>query len=91
MSDPSQPSSPKKKPYTRHRIIRTKEKDLAKAFRAADTDGTGSLSVDEYIAVFQSQGVNVTRDQALAFFKDKDRDHDGRISFDEFIGKVRLG
>ena len=78
-----------KKAYVRHSMIQTKQKDLEKAFALADKDQTGSLSIEEYMKVFRDQGVNISRQAALAFFRDKDKDMDGRISFEEFIGKVR--
>ena len=41
-----------------------------------------------------SQGVNITREEATAFFREKDKDRDGFISLEEYVGKardVRLG
>ena len=77
-----------RKAYVRHSMIQTKQKDLEKAFKMADADQTGSLSIEEYMKVFRDQGVNISREAALAFFRDKDKDMDGRISFEEFLGKV---
>lgn len=75
--------------YARHSMSKaSKERALAKAFKEADKDGSGSLTLDEYLAVFRDQGVNMTREAAAAFFREKDRDLDGQISYEEFLGKA---
>ena len=67
---------------------RAKRAELARAFKLADADGDGSLTKAEYIAVFRGQGVNVTDAAADDLFNDRDKDRDGKISYDEFIGQV---
>jgi len=64
-----------------------KEEELSKAFRDADRDKDGFLSMEEYIKVFKAHGVNITREEVIIYFANKDRDRDGKISFAEFCGK----
>ena len=68
------------------KTIMDKKKQM-EVFKAADTDGDGQLDLDEYINHYKSQGVNISREDARLLYKDKDKDMDGKISFDEFTGK----
>ena len=68
------------------KTIMDKKKQM-EVFKAADTDGDGQLDLDEYINHYKSQGVNISREDAKLLYKDKDKDMDGKISFDEFTGK----
>ncbi len=38
--------------------------------------------------MFRDQGVNLSGSDAAAIFRDKDKDRDGKISFEEFMGQV---
>lgn len=69
---------------------RTKEKakivDLENAFRAADKDKSGRISLDEWMEVLRSSGQDVTRSEVIEVFREKDRDLSGTMSFEEFCG-----
>lgn len=63
-------------------------KKFKEAFKRADSNGDGQIDLDEFIEHYKSQGVNISREDAYQIFKDKDKDLDGIISFDEFAGKL---
>jgi len=69
---------------------RAKEKkkvaDLEDAFKLADTDKDGKLSLDEWMEALKSSGHNVSRTEVEDIFKEKDRDLDGTMSYEEFTG-----
>ncbi len=44
-----------------------------------------------FIKIFLDRGVAMIEEAAEAFFNEKDRDHDGKVSFEEFMGQVRSG
>ncbi|XP_059085382.1 calmodulin-like protein 5 [Tigriopus californicus] len=67
---------------------RTKSSALAKAFQMADKDQNGCLNEEEFLKVWRDQGVNISEEAGSAFFREKDKDMDGRISYDEFIGEL---
>jgi len=54
------------------------------AFQQADTDGNGSLDVDELNVVIRELGTDLTRKQMCAVFNSIDKDGSGDISFEEF-------
>ena len=69
-------------------------------FDRADTNHDGQLTQEEWLSVLNSSGVPTTRQevspllhlllllpQVEEFFMSMDRDYDGRLSFEEFIGE----
>lgn len=60
--------------------------DLEDAFRVADTDKDGKLSLDEWVDVLQKTGHSTSRKEVMDVFREKDRDFDGRMSYEEFVG-----
>lgn len=67
---------------------------LQLAFNRADKDGSGELSVDEFILAIQSTGANppgrsashpMTERDLKALFRDADTNGDGVLSLDEFL------
>ena len=59
-------------------------KDVEAAFYDADTDRTGSLSLDELRDLFKRMDPDFPDEDIVAFLKYMDLDEDGRIGFDEF-------
>lgn len=55
------------------------------AFIGADTDRSGYLDLQEFIAALRSLGINLVYKQALEYFARGDRDQSGRIGLNEFI------
>jgi Ca2+-binding EF-hand superfamily protein len=64
------------------------------AFSKSDKDGSGGLSVDEFVTAIQRCGAQppgfsrdrpATRDDLAAMFKDADEDGNGLLDFDEFL------
>lgn len=68
-------------------IDKRKEEDLIKAFKDADKNNDGYLSMEEYVRVFHEHGVNITAEEVALYFATKDKDRDGLISYDEFCDK----
>nr|ACO15690.1 Calmodulin-related protein [Caligus clemensi] len=60
-------------------------KVLEEAFEAADKNGDGILSADEYAAIFRSHGLVIDREWIDKLIAQNDKDGDGGISFPEFL------
>jgi len=58
--------------------------DVETAFKEADKDKSGSLSLDELRSLFRSMDPDYPDEEIVAFLKFIDLDEDGRIGFDEF-------
>ena len=60
--------------------------ELREAFAAFDTDGSGTLTVDELVGVFTRPGggAPVNEAEARAFIAQHDKNGDGVLSIDEF-------
>lgn len=56
------------------------------AFKSADTDKDGKLTLDEWANVLSRTGHNITRSELVEMFREKDLDVDGMMSYEEFIG-----
>jgi Ca2+-binding EF-hand superfamily protein len=62
-------------------------KELRDAFDAADKDKDGKLSPHEWLQVLKITGVDANWDDVQQLFREKDRDFDGYLSFEEFTGQ----
>merc|ERR1712029_835089 len=62
-------------------------KELREAFDAADKDGDGKLNPEEWLSVLKVTGVEANWEDVQRLFGEKDRDHDGFLSFEEFTGQ----
>jgi len=60
-------------------------KCLESAFEAADKNGDGILSADEYYEIFQTHGLSIDREWIERTIAQNDKDGDGGISLEEFI------
>lgn len=63
----------------RNRVLSIRQK-----FKLIDTDGNGSLDVDEFYELCCS--LNMSKEQLYADFKRLDTDNSGDIDFEEFLG-----
>merc|ERR1712168_271252 len=62
-------------------------KELKSAFDTADKDGDGKLDMNEWFEVLKEIGAEVSRDDVETLFSERDRDRDGSLSFQEFVGQ----
>lgn len=62
------------------------EDDLVKAFRDADKDNSGSLSLQEVQNIFRQMGNDseIPEEDMIEYFKSLDVDEDGQITLDDF-------
>jgi Ca2+-binding EF-hand superfamily protein len=66
---------------------RRQQDALEKAFQKADVNGDGYLSPDEYYRILKEHGIQCSREEILQIIKIADKDHDGVISREEFLGE----
>lgn len=66
---------------------RHKKVNLEDAFREADTNNDGALTIEEWTDVLSKTGHENPRQAVLAVFHERDRDQDGKMSFEEFSGQ----
>jgi len=64
-----------------------KRLELRKYFLAADKDNNGYITKDEWFNVLNSAGVPTTMREVDGFFKILDKNSDGKLSFEEFLGE----
>lgn len=66
-----------------------KKKDEVKKFflRAVSMESDGKLSKDQWLRVLSEAGIRKTTDEVDRMFENKDKDLDGRLSFEEFMGE----
>jgi len=56
-------------------------------FNKADKNKDGKLTPEEWRQVLNASGVPTTMEEVEEFFDPMDRDYDGRLSFEEFMGE----
>merc|ERR1711953_1203761 len=64
-----------------------KRMELRKYFLQADKDNNGFITKDEWFSVLNSAGVPTTMREVEGFFKILDKNLDGKLSFEEFLGE----
>ena len=52
----------------------------------ADVNGDGFLSADEYYRILKDHGIDCTYEEIMQIMQVADKDHDGKISREEFVG-----
>ena len=52
-------------------------------------DDSGSISVNELLALMRAMGKNPTEEELLNLIMEVDGDHNGTIEFSEFLGLMR--
>jgi hypothetical protein len=71
----------------RHLVV--SHADLRARFQAFDTDGSGSISADEFVAFLEREAqMHYPRDVLLEFIRRFDLDGDGTLNYDEFVAFV---
>lgn len=64
---------------------RRQQEAMEKAFKEADVDGDGLLSVDQYYRILKEHGLHSSREEILRLIQMADKDNDGLISKEEFL------
>ena len=69
------------------------EAKLWRAFHRADADGSGAISAEELAAALEACGLHGTAAEYATLFKSADKDHNGRVEWEEFkkLGKKKVG
>lgn len=65
--------------------------DLREAFDKVDTDKSGSIDLGELEGLCSSLNYQVKQADVTALFNEIDTNHDGKVSFEEFVAWFRLG
>lgn len=65
--------------------------DLRLAFDKVDKDNSGAIDLNELGSLCSSLNHEVVQEEVVALFKEIDTNHDGKISFEEFVAWFRLG
>jgi len=66
---------------------RRQREALEAAFKKADVNGDGFLTADEYYRILKDHGVDCSYDEIMHIMQVADKDHDGKISREEFVGQ----
>eukprot|EP00092_Neocalanus_flemingeri_P103330 GFUD01132229.1.p1 GENE.GFUD01132229.1~~GFUD01132229.1.p1 ORF type:complete len:161 (+),score=67.25 GFUD01132229.1:167-649(+) len=65
-----------------------KKEEVKKQFmRAVSMESDGKLSKDQWLKVLTEAGIKKSTDEVDRMFESKDKDLDGRLSFEEFMGE----
>lgn len=70
---------------------RQKRDQLAEAFRKADKNGDGRLSVEEIHGIYSAHGVDVTREEVQKIVDAADKDGTGLLTEKEFVYSQAVG
>ncbi|ETV95417.1 hypothetical protein, variant [Aphanomyces invadans] len=63
--------------HSKHHLIR-------EVFKMIDTDGSGYITVEEFVAIFKALGQSLDHDDVRELVYQIDRNSDGKIDFEEF-------
>ena len=70
---------------------RQKREQLTEAFRRADKNGDGRLSVDEIHGIYLNHGIEVTREEVQKIVDAADKDGTGLLTEKEFVNSQAVG
>ncbi|KAG2963829.1 hypothetical protein PC120_g27471 [Phytophthora cactorum] len=62
----------------------SKEELVEEIFRMVDADGSGTISVDEFVSIFKTLGQALDHDDVRELVYQMDRNGDGKIDLEEF-------
>jgi len=66
-----------------------RKEEIKKQFmKAVSQESDGKLSKDQWLKVLTEAGMKKSDDEIERMFDDKDKDLDGRLSFEEFMGET---
>lgn len=67
-----------------HESAHSKEELIEEIFHMVDADGSGFITVDEFIAIFKTLGQSLDHDDVRELIYQMDRNDDGKIDLEEF-------
>ena len=70
---------------------RQKREQLTEAFRKADKNGDGRLSVEEIHGIYTAHGVDVSREDVQKIVDAADKDGTGLLTEKEFVNSQAVG
>ncbi|KAI9357004.1 centrin-1 [Zopfochytrium polystomum] len=65
------------------------EIEIREAFEMFDTDGSGSITIQEWRVAMRAMGFESMKEENRMMLAEMDRDNNGTIDFDEFSGMVK--
>lgn len=65
-------------------------RNLAKIFKAIDSNGNGNLDVDDFRWGFIDFGFNLTHEEAKQLVSHFDKDKNGTVNFEEFLRALKV-
>eukprot|EP00743_Colponemidia_sp_Colp-15_P002650 GILK01002872.1.p1 GENE.GILK01002872.1~~GILK01002872.1.p1 ORF type:complete len:586 (-),score=91.06 GILK01002872.1:92-1849(-) len=74
--------------HLRQRLSSRRGFNLHDAFEAVDRDGNGFITMDEFRAILQDNGIFATEKELLSLMSRYDKNKDGRVSYTEFVQEV---
>jgi Ca2+-binding EF-hand superfamily protein len=66
-------------------------KSISVYFRQIDSDGSRTISYDEFQDGVRTRNINLTKDEIQKLFRLFDTDNSGNIDYNEFLVSVRVG
>ncbi|KAL4369221.1 hypothetical protein GQ457_05G013410 [Hibiscus cannabinus] len=63
--------------------------ELMKAFHIIDQDNNGKISAQDIERIADELGVNLTEKEIQDMIEEADRDKDGEVNMDEFMGMMK--
>jgi len=72
----------------RRRLLRRPGFSASDAFTAVDSDRNGFITRDEFRRILREYGIYVSETEIQWLVERYDRDHDGRISYSEFVEEI---
>eukprot|EP00090_Calanus_glacialis_P034359 TRINITY_DN5764_c0_g1_i1.p2 TRINITY_DN5764_c0_g1~~TRINITY_DN5764_c0_g1_i1.p2 ORF type:complete len:172 (-),score=70.32 TRINITY_DN5764_c0_g1_i1:84-599(-) len=71
------------------RLGEKRSKIMEEAFRRADRDGNGRITVEEIMTVFKENGVSCSKEEIETIFISADKDGSGQLNIKEFIASSK--
>merc|ERR1711991_1124475 len=72
----------------KHGLTQDQVEEIKEAFDLFDTDGSGSIDVNELKVAMKALGMDAKSDEIRKLINDIDSDGDGTIDFDEFLAMM---
>ena len=89
MKKPSQKSKPTEQPTNskiiKHDLSAEQKQEIKDAFDMIDTDGSGSIEVEELKIAMKALGFDTRKEETKKIIENLDKNKDGVISYEEFL------
>merc|ERR1712007_388206 len=72
----------------KHGLTQDQVEEIKEAFDLFDTDGSGSIDVNELKVAMKALGMDAKSEEIRKLINDIDSDGDGTIDFDEFLAMM---